>query len=73
MFENKLYKGIHATRYIVSWQNAGGRWFAQDFRDWLKSLGLTDDEIREIRNIAVNGKFELEQSAEKFLKDRRNY
>ncbi len=69
MFENKLYKGIHATRYIASWRNAGGRWFAYEFRDWLRSLGLTDDEIREIWNIAVNGKLELENSAERFIKE----
>jgi hypothetical protein len=67
MFENKLYKGIHATRYIASWRNSGGRWFGYEFRDWLKSLGLNEDEIREIWNMATCGKLELETNAKKSI------
>ena len=67
MFENKLYNGIHATRYIASWFNAGGGMWLGDFEDWLMTLGLTAQEAREIWNMASCGKLELENDAEKFV------
>ena len=67
MFENKLYNGIHATRYIASWYNSGGQPWLGDFEDWLMSLGLTAAEAREIWNMATCGKLELEVSAKEFI------
>lgn len=72
MFENKLIRGIHATRYIVSWMKVGGHFGRRDrgrfdFRDWLESLGLTEDEVRYIYNLAENGKLELQNSAKAFM------
>ena len=71
MFENKLYNGIHATRYIASWYNSGGGPWLGDFEDWLMSLGLTAAEAREIWNMASCGKLELETSAKKFIDEVR--
>jgi hypothetical protein len=68
MFENKLINGVHATRYIASWCNEGGKIRSRGFREWLWSLGLTVDEVQYIFNIATNGKLELEFSAEEFMR-----
>jgi hypothetical protein len=71
MFENKMIKGIYATRYIMSWIREGGNLKhgrdCDDFKEWLKSLGLNEDEVHHIWEIATNGKMELEDSARKFL------
>ena len=72
MFENKLtHNGIHYSRYIASWIKAGGDLhFSKysNFAKWLKELQwLTDDEIRDICNLADNGKMELEESVTLWL------
>lgn len=41
--------------------------FGDDFGDWLKQLGLNEDEIREIKELATNGKLELEDSAYDYI------
>lgn len=78
MFENKIIRGIHISRYIASWTKSGGtlkrnllRGFPA-FRAWLRTLEidgdhLTKDEIRQICDYACNGKLELETSAKMFL------
>ena len=77
MFENKMVKDIHATRFIMSWVREGGTLDAHGrgydaFEKWLKSLGLTSEEIYVITDIAKNGKMELEISAKRFLKGLNN-
>lgn len=71
MFENKIVNGIHATRYIMSWIRSGGNLRhgegIDDFSEWLRSLGLSLDDVVDIRLIATNGKMELEHSAKQFL------
>ena len=69
MLENKLTSnGIHYTRYIESWRNAGGNFFDKSFFDeWLKSEGLNEEEIYDIHQFIEMGKFELERSAEPFV------
>jgi len=81
MFENKLTKngGIHYSRYIVSWAKAAPIdenlrhstevFYGKEFRDWLRSEGCTEDEVRDIFEMATNGKLELEESARRFLKN----
>ena len=76
-FENKIIKGIHASRYIASWSNVGGTFDRKpggrfDFRVWLESLGLEEDEVRFIFNLATNGKLELQENARKVLRSLRN-
>lgn len=73
MFENKLIRNIHVSRYIASWMNVGGSVGSIGFELWLERLlidgeHLTEDEIRYIRNFARNGKMELETNAKLFLK-----
>ena len=79
MFENKTIEGIYISRFIASWQKAGGN-CRKDyglFKEWLGSLiingrHLTDGEIHDILLIADNGKLELELSAKMFLKKNAN-
>lgn len=75
-FENRIIKGIHISRYIASWINAGGESSDRDFEDWLRTVRtgyfcdgepLTEDEIDEIMFLKNNGKMELESSVRKFL------
>jgi hypothetical protein len=83
-FENALTDKaqIHYSRYIVSWIKMILRYrkdllaqtraieliFGDEFEDWLRSEGLSEDEISDIRWIATNGKLELESSAASFIK-----
>lgn len=78
MFENKIIRGIHISRYVASWVKSGGTLAcrgkndAVDFRRWLKSLiidgeRLTDEEVRQVYNYATNGKLELEEDAKRFI------
>lgn len=76
MFENKKTKnGIHYSRYIASWINACKElkvsiYFDDKFLRWLEfSERLDEEEINNIRNMAKNGKMELEDSAKSFLRD----
>lgn len=71
MFENKKFEGIYYSRFIASWINVGGK-MNRRFADWLRTIevngkDIPEDVIREIYNLATNGKLELENSAEKFL------
>ena len=75
MFENKLtHNGIHYSRYIASWRRKGGKIYRGGlFEKWLKEKEeLTDEEIAEILIMAENGKLELQDSAEQFMKEHEN-
>ena len=71
MFKNNLIGEIHETRFIASWLRAGGQlYFVEDvdnFQGWLLSLGLSEDEVYHISNMATCGKVELEHNAREFL------
>lgn len=71
MFKNNLIGDIHETRFIASWLRAGGQlYYVEDvdnFSKWLLSLGLTEDEVYHIINMATCGKIELEHNAREFL------
>ena len=73
-FENcKVEKtGIRYSRYIASWvQQTGWPIYVDDpdLEAWLKSEGLTKDEIIDLELMATTGKFELDQSLKKFIKE----
>ena len=73
MFENKVINGYtYATRFIMSWVRSGGKLDKRgggynDFRKWLKSLGLKTEDIEDIMLLAENGKLELEVSAKNYI------
>ena len=71
MFKNNLIGEIHETRFIASWLRAGGQlYYVEDvdnFQGWLLSLGLSEDEVYHISNMATCGKVELEHNAREFL------
>lgn len=62
---------INYSRYIASWYKAGGQFRhltdTLDFKDWLRSMDLSEDEVQAIANMAVCGKLELEDSAKAFI------
>lgn len=81
-YENKIVGTgtLFYSRIIASWHNAGGviysgcknRITGENWRfvRWLESLGfLTEEQIREIRHMAEDGKLELEDSAKRFLEE----
>lgn len=72
MLENVKVNGIRMSRYIASWMNVGGEligcWEDSSFSRWLRTVGVTNEEdIHDMWELATCGKFELEQSAEKYL------
>ena len=71
MFTNIKVNDIHATRYIASWTRSGGKLYYLDdvekFYNWLLSTGMTEDEAKQIKFLATNGKLELENSVKEFL------
>ena len=75
MFENKItHNGIHYTRYIASWTKVGQKITRHGlFQKWLKEQEqLTDQEIYEITELALNGKLELEESVRFYLEHQNN-
>lgn len=74
MFENRVIRGIHKSRYLASWlkANNGCAFKPWKFMEWLSTLEidgekLTGEEIREIVNFSTDGKLELEDHARNFL------
>ena len=73
MFENKVIDGYtYATRFIMSWVRSGGKFDKHgkgydDFRNWLESLELKTEDIKDIMFLALNGKLELEVSAKNYM------
>lgn len=71
MFKNNLIGEIHETRFIASWLRAGGElYYVEDvdnFQKWLLSLGLNEEEVYHLSNMATCGKVELEHNAREFL------
>lgn len=61
--------GIPYSRYIASWAKKGNGYFGDKFKDWLRSIDLTEDEVWEIYDMATNGKLELEDSIKSYLKN----
>ena len=71
-FDNAVIKGVHASRYIMSYLREGGEANYRDkFREWLKALPLelTEEEIHHIVDMYSNGKLEFEINAKSFLKN----
>ena len=73
MFENKVINGYtYSTRFIMSWVRSGGTFDEHgkgydDFRNWLESLELKTEDIKDIMFLALNGKLELEVSAKNYM------
>lgn len=62
--------GIPYSRILMSWIRAGGENYVCSMKDWLLSIGLTEEEAEEIRELySWGGKFELEQNAKRYLQE----
>lgn len=72
MLENSKDKkfGIHYSRYCASWNNFGDGKHCL-ITDWLEWLGLENEDIRNISNMYMTGKLELENGIGDFLKQAR--
>ena len=71
-FQNKEWNGIYYSRIIASWVRVGGS--LKDggkFRKWMKSIGIPEETVWDIYNLATNGKLELQTSALKFIRDNK--
>lgn len=82
MLENKkimvpyIGEEVCVSRLIASWLNAGGDMYEATFDDegvlqysflvWLKALGISEDDMYYIWDVADCGKLELELLAKKF-------
>lgn len=69
MLENKKVAatGIHYSRYIASWRKCGAGY---GFEDWLESMPeITEEERRDISEMWMTGKLELECNIREFLKN----
>lgn len=73
-FENKVFNGEYASRYIASWIVVGGQLrYGKDvdnFKEWLLSIGLNQDEADYITELARCGKLELQENAKRFLNNK---
>lgn len=72
MFENKKIhvdgmEDVYVTRIIASWRNKGGDTRSDEFEEWLRDIGVSDDDIGYVFHIANNGKLELEYAARLFM------
>ena len=83
-FENKISsQGLYYSQYIASWCKSGGKFNREvlvesgrivdivwlgEFRGWLRSIGLPEEEVYEIAKLADDGKLGLEESAKAYLK-----
>lgn len=62
--------GIPYSRILMSWIRAGGENYVCSMKDWLLSIGLTEEEAEEIRTLhSWGGKFELEENAKGYLQE----
>jgi hypothetical protein len=69
MLENKkTQNGIHYSRFIASWVNAGGTDWGEYFAKWLAENGCTEEDIHAIQEMRMTGKLELEVGAKQFMK-----
>lgn len=71
-WDNKISsQGIHYSRYGASYrkelEKLGMRFYWSEFIDWLIKIGLREDEVYDIANMAECGKLELETSAMVYL------
>lgn len=71
-FKNRIIKNFtYESRFIASWINVGGSLKTgsdrDNFREWLSSIGIGEDDANDILYLATNGKLEYENSAKQFL------
>ena len=57
---------VHITRIIASWSKIKGSYDPYMMEAWLITLGVSDEDIHEIKEIYTCGKMELEHSAKDF-------
>lgn len=69
-FKNNIICGDFESRYIASWIKSGGGRFDWAFKEWLKDLGLSDDDVRIVYNFATNGKLEYQEHAKAWLQEK---
>jgi hypothetical protein len=68
-FENVFIREIHISRYVASWTNCGYP-INSLFKAWLKALGLSEQEIKQIWYFATNGQLELQDTAKHFMREK---
>lgn len=64
---------LYYSRIIASWVKASRQtkalpFFGDNFREWMASIGVPEDDINNIFMMANNGKLELEISAQNWIR-----
>ena len=72
-WENKVVGDLYYSRVIASWVKACRQswirpFFGDSFREWMRSIGIPDEDANNIYEMANNGKLELEISAQNWIK-----
>lgn len=73
--------GMFYSRIIASWSRVYVDYqvFGNEFKDWLRSIKdaktgeriLTEDQVRDIYNLATNGKLEWQENARRFINEHK--
>ena len=73
MLENKRLGDVHYSRVIASWMHEypGHVYFGKTFKDWLRNLGATEEQVADIYEMATCGRLELECDAKRFIKEHK--
>lgn len=67
--------GIPYSRYIASYmkeaEKLGTKVYRDSLKEWLLSIGVNENEVSDIVEMATNGKLELETSARIFIQKKQ--
>lgn len=76
-FENRINYNIgYKSRIIASWVNVGGKVRTRKdrelFKKWMISIGISEEDAKDVKYFATNGKLEYEGAARQFLNEQEN-
>lgn len=72
-WKNDTVNDVYYSRIIASWTNAcrymgTPTYHGEIFKEWLMEIGVPEEHVNNIQEMARNGKLELETSAKLFLR-----
>ena len=75
-FENKAVGAMFYSRFLASYLHVLTSqkkvFYPQEFKEWLEWTGeLTNEQVREMYEMATNGRLEAQISVERFLDSKK--